>query len=375
MKSFVTAVFSFAALSTVSAEPISVYFGTYTRGQDSSKGIYRSILDTETGKLSKPILATEAKNPSFLEIHPNKKFLYAVSEVDGSGGVSAYAINSSTGDLKLLNQQPSGGAGPCHVSIDHKGKNVLVANYGSGSASVIPIKSNGRLKEPTGFIQHTGSSINTRRQTGPHAHSINVSPDNRFAFVADLGIDKVMIYKLDIKKGTILKNAPPFAKLKPGAGPRHFAFHPNGRFAYVINELDCTVTAFAYEPSSGALSDIQTIPTLPKDFSGSNTCAEVRVHPSGKFLYGSNRGHDSIAVYQTDVGNGILTFVEHEKAEIKTPRNFNIDPTGRFCLVANQGNDSVVVFRINQRTGALKPTGNKISIGRPVCVRFLRQNR
>jgi 6-phosphogluconolactonase len=375
MKSFITAVFSFAALSTVSAEPVRVYFGTYTSGQNSSKGIYRSIIDSETGKISNPVLATVAKNPSFLEIHPNRKFLYAVSEVGGSGGVSAYVIDRNTGDLTLLNQRPSGGAGPCHVSIDHTGKNVLVANYGSGSASVIPIKSNGRLREPTGFVQHAGSSVNPRRQQGPHAHSINVSPDNRFAFVADLGTDKVMIYRLDIKKGTIIKNNPPYAKLKPGAGPRHFSFHPNGKYAYVINELDCTVTAFTYEPTSGALSDIQTITTLPKDFNGSNTCAEVRVHPSGKFLYGSNRGHDSIAVYRIDLANGKLTFVEHETIDIKTPRNFNIDPTGKFCLVANQGTDSVVVFRINQRTGALEPTGHKISIGRPVCVRFRRLNR
>ncbi|MCP4263348.1 MAG: lactonase family protein [Planctomycetes bacterium] len=374
IKSFITAVFSFAALSTVSAEPVRVYFGTYTRGQNSSKGIYRSILDSETGKLSTPVLATVATNPSFLEIHPNKKFLYAVSEVGGSGGVSAYAIDSNTGDLKLLNQQSSGGAGPCHVSIDHTGKNLLVANYSSGSASVIRIKSNGRLREPTGFVQHVGSSVNQRRQKEPHAHSINISPDNRFAFVADLGTDKVMIYRLDINKGTIVKNSPPYAKLQPGAGPRHFSFHPNGKFAYVINELDCTVTAFAYEPASGALSNIQTITTLPEDFNGSNTCAEVRVHPSGEFLYGSNRGHDSIAVYRIDLDRGRLTFVEHETTNIKTPRNFNIDPTGKFCLVANQGSDSVVVFRINKRTGKLRPTRHKISIGRPVCVRFLRQN-
>jgi 6-phosphogluconolactonase len=249
---------------------------------------------------------------------------------------------------------------------------VLVANYGSGSASVIPIKSDGKLGEPTGFVQHAGSSVNPRRQKGPHAHSINVSPDDRFAFVADLGIDKIMIYRLDVEKGTINANSPGFAKVRPGAGPRHFAFGPKGKYAYVINELDCTVTAFAYESASGALTEVQSITTLPHAFDGSNSCAEVRVHPSGKFLYGSNRGHDSIVVYRVDPAKGTLTFVEHERADIKTPRNFNIETTGKFCLVANQGGDSVVVFRINQKTGALEPTGHKVSIARPVCVRFLR---
>ena len=238
--------------------------------------------------------------------------------------------------------------------------------------STIPIKSDGKLGKPTGFVQHTGSSVNPRRQKGPHAHSINVSPDNRFAFVADLGIDKIMIYKLDIEEGTIVANSPPFAKVKPGAGPRHFTFHPNGKYAYVINELDCTVTAFVYESVSGALKDIQTITTLPNGFNGSNACAEIRVHPSGKFLYGSNRGHDSIVVYRVDLTDGKLTYVEHETADIKTPRNFNIDPTGKFCLVANQGKGSVVVFRINKETGALEPTDHKVSVAKPVCVRFLR---
>ena len=375
MKAFITVVFSLTALSTVSAEPLRVYFGTYTRGENSSKGIYRSMLDLETGQLSEPVLAAEAKNPSFIELHPNGKFLYAVSESGGAGSVSAYALNRNTGDLKLINQKPSGGAGPCHVSIDHVGKNLLVANYGGGSVSVIPIKSDGRLGEPTGFVQHAGSSVNTNRQKGPHAHSVNVSPDNRFAFVADLGIDKIMIYRLDIEKGTIVANIPPFVKVKPGAGPRHFAFHTNGKYAYVINELDCTVTAFTYNSVSGALTEIQTVTTLPNEFEGSNACAEVRVHPSGKFLYGSNRGHDSIVVYRVDPDRGTLTFVEHETADIKTPRNFNIDPAGRFCLVANQGKDSVVVFRIDQQTGVLEPTRHKISVARPVCVRFLRPSR
>jgi 6-phosphogluconolactonase len=372
MKAFLTAAFSFAALSTVWAESVPVYFGTYTGGENSSRGIYRSALDLDTGKLSDPILAVEAENPSFLEIHPNGKFLYAVSEGGGAGSVSAYAIDRDTGGLKFLNKKSSGGVGPCHVSIDHAGRNLLVANYGSGSASVIPIKVDGRLAEPPSLVQHSGSSVNLSRQKEPHAHSINVSPDDRFAFVADLGIDKIMIYRLDIENGKIVANNPPFVKLKPGAGPRHFTFNPDGKYAYVINELDCTITAFAYESTSGALTPIQTITTLPRGFDGSNTCAEIRVHPSGKFLYGSNRGHDSIAIFQIDSMEGTLSFVEHETADIKTPRNFNIDPTGKFCLVANQGRDSVIVFRIDQETGAFEPTAYKISVASPVCVRFLR---
>jgi len=375
MKAFITAAFSLAALSRVSAESLPVYLGTYTRGEHAGKGIYRSALDLETGKLSDPVLAAEARNPSFLDVHPNGEFLYAVSEAGGAGSVSAYAIDADAGDLKFLNEQPSGGAGPCHVSIDHAGRNLLVANYGGGSASVIPIRADGRLGEPTGFAQHEGSSVHPRRQRRPHAHSINVSPDNRFAFVADLGMDKIMIYRLDIGKGTIVANSPPFAEVKPGAGPRHFAFHPNGQYAYVINEIDGTVTAFAYESASGALTEIQTVTTLPNGFDGSNGCAEVRVHPSGKFLYGSNRGHDSIVVYQVNLAKGTLTFVEHETTDIETPRNFNIDPTGKFCLVANQSKDSVVVFRIDEETGMLEPTGHQISVARPVCVRFLQPSR
>jgi 6-phosphogluconolactonase len=371
---FITAIISSLVLSTVYAESLDVYFGTYTSGRNASEGIYRSVLDTDTGELAAPVLAAEAKNPSFIEIHSNGKYLYAVSESGDAGTVSAYSIDAETKSLTLLNSRPSGGSGPCHVNTDHAGKNVLVANYGSGSASVIPIKSDGSLAEPTGFVQHEGASVNPQRQKGPHAHSINVSPDDRFAFVADLGLDKVMIYRLDVEKGTITVNDPAFVKVNPGSGPRHFTFGVDGKYAYVINEMGGTITAFAYEPASGALTEIQTVSTLPDDFTGSNSCAEVRVHPNGRFLYGSNRGHDSIAVYRIDPAKGTLTFVEHERADIKTPRNFNIETTGKFCLVANQGADSVVVFQIDQKTGALEPTGQKISIGKPVCIRFLKKS-
>ncbi len=362
-----TAVVSLAAFSAASAKSISVYIGTYTGG--GSGGIYRTTLDLHTGALAEPVLAAQTRNPSFVELHPSGKYLYAVSEGGGAGAVTAFAIDP-TGDLKRLNQQPSGGAGPCHINVDHAGRNVLVANYGSGSASVIPIRPDGSLGSPTGFVQHTGSGPNAGRQKGPHAHSVNVSPDDRFAFVADLGIDRIMIYKLDVDAGTIVANDPPFASLAPGAGPRHFAFTPDGKYAYVINELNSTMTAFAYDSATGALAEVQTVPTQPAGFAGSSYCAEVRVHPSGRFLYGSNRGHDSIVVYRVDPAHGALSFVEHETAGIKTPRNFNIDPTGAFCLVANQDGDSVVVFRIDPQTGALEPTSHKISVGRPVCIRF-----
>ncbi|MCX7047693.1 MAG: lactonase family protein [Candidatus Sumerlaeota bacterium] len=359
------------AVTMVSAESLPVYFGTYSGGAGGSKGIYRSAFDLQTGQLTEPVLAAETANPTFLAIHPNGKFLYSVSETGGAGSVSAFAIAPETGNLTLLNKQPSGGGGPCYVAVDHAGRNLLVANYGTGSASVVPIKSNGELGTPTGFTQHEGSGPNPKRQDKPHAHSINVSPDDRFAFVADLGLDKIMVYKLDVEKGTITPGNPPFVKVKPGAGPRHFTFAPNGKFAYLINELDGTIDAFSYDAESGALKEIQTVPTLPKDFKGNSTCAEVRVHPNGKFLYGSNRGHDSIAVYRLDPAQGTLTFVEHQTTGIKTPRNFCIDPTGKFGLVANQDSNSVIVFRIDPETGTLKPTDAKVTVGKPVCIRFL----
>ncbi len=353
---------------TVSADAqktsLPVYFGMY------GPGIFRSVLDLETGSLTEPQRVAETQNPSFLTVHPSRKFLYCVSELGRGGGVRAYRLDAETGALAFLNEQSSGGGGPCHVSTDHAGKNVLVANYGGGSVSVIPIQPDGRLAKPSALIQHQGSSIDPQRQQGPHAHSVNVSPDDRFAFVADLGIDKVMIYRLNVDKGTLKAGDSPYASLAPGAGPRHFAFAPNGKFAYVINELNGTVTAFTYAATSGTLTEIQTLPTLPADFDASNKCAEVCLHPSGKFLYASNRGHDSIAVYQVDPQQGTLGFVEHECQDIKTPRNFNVDPTGRFCLVANQDADSVVVFRIDAETGALDPTGHSVTLKRPVCVRF-----
>ena len=368
IRAFVAVAIWLAAVSTACAKSLTVYFGTYTRGVDSSKGIYRSVLDLDSGQLSAPSLAAEARNPSFLEVHPSGKFLYAVSEAGGAGSVSAYQI-ADDGNLKFMNQQPSSGAGPCHVSIDHAGKNVLVANYGSGSASVIPIRPDGTLAKPPGFVQHAGSSVNPNRQKGPHAHSINVSSDDRFAFVADLGIDKVMIYKLDVEKGTIVANDPAFAKLKPGAGPRHFAFAPNGKYAYVINELNGTVTAFAYDPASGVLTEIQTIPTLPEAFEGSNSCAEVRFHPSGRFLYGSNRGHNSLAIFRGKGETGSLSLVGHQPTFGYAPRNFALSPDDNFLLVANRHTNNIVSFKRDKNTGLLMKVDN-IEALTPTCILF-----
>lgn len=358
------------------AKAMMVYIGTYTGAK--SQGIYVSRLDLAAGTLSAPALAAESQNPSFLAVHPTRDLLYAVNEIgtfEGkpSGSVSAFTINRDTGVLTTLNRQPSVGGGPAHLVVDHGGRNVLVANYGGGSVAVLPIGPDGALKPASAFMQHTGSSANASRQKEPHAHSVIVDPADRFAYVADLGIDKVMIYRFDGGRGSLAASDPPFAATEPGAGPRHFALHPRGRFAYVINELLNTVTAFTRDPERGGLTAVQSISTLPADLKPLPTysTAEVLVHPSGKFLYGSNRGHDSITVFSIDEKSGRLTFVETQPTQGSTPRGFGIEPTGAYLIAANQRSDSVVVFRINQETGRLTPTGSKIEVGAPVSVKFV----
>jgi len=351
-----------------------VYVGTYTRG--ASKGIYAYRFNAATGEIAELGLAAETPNPSFLALHPNGKFVYAVSEVaetDGKkgGAVSAFAIDRATGRLNFLNRVSSGGAGPCHVNVDKSGRALLVANYGGGSVGALPIRADGRLGEAGAVIQHAGSSVNPKRQQAPHAHSVNLSPDNRFVIAADLGLDKLMVYRLDAATAALTPHVPPHAALKPGAGPRHFTFHPNGRYAYAINELHSTVSVFRYDAQRGAFDEAQTVTTLPEGFSGESYTAEVLVHPNGRFLYGSNRGHDSIAVFAIDQTNGTLSPVEHRPTEGKWPRNFNLDPAGAFLFAANQNSDSVVVFRVDQKTGRLTPTGQKLEVGSPVCVKFV----
>jgi len=359
---------------SANAEKFHTYIGTYTR--NGSEGVYVSTLDTDAGTLSKPKLAVKSTSPCFLAIHPKKDLLYCVNSIprfDGkpAGGVSAFAIDRKSGLLTELNQQSSIGTGPCHIVVDLSGKCALVANYGGGSVAALPIAADGKLKPASSFVQHEGSSVNPRRQKGPHAHSINVSIDNGFAVAADLGLDKVLVYRLDPTNGTLTPNDPAFAQVKPGAGPRHFVFHPGGKFGYVINEIFCTITGFRFDAENGTLTEIQTITTLPHERQPGYSTAEIRVHPSGKFLYGSNRGHNSLAAFKINQETGVLSPVGHTSTEGETPRNFNLDPTGQFLLAANQNSDNVVLFQIDQKTGKLNPTGQKIEVATPVCIRFV----
>lgn len=373
LRSFLLAVLSLTMTAPASAESFRVYFGTYT-GKDS-KGIYVATFDADTGKLGEPQLAGEMVNPSFVAIHPSKKFLYAVGEISDfegkkTGGVSAFAIDAASGKLTLLNQQSSEGAGPCHVVVDKTGKSILVANYGGGSCTSLPVAADGKLGKAASSIQHKGSSVDKGRQEGPHAHSINLDPNNKFAFCADLGLDKILIYKFDPATSTLTPNDPPAGVVAPGSGPRHFAFHPTGKFAYVCNEMLSTITAFAYDAAKGGLTELHTLSTIPQPTPGNST-AEIVVHPSGKFVYVSNRGHDSLAMYAIDQATGKLTSLGNAPVGGKTPRNFNIDPTGKWVLAANQSSNTVTVHTVDQATGKLTPTGQSIEVGAPVCVRFV----
>jgi 6-phosphogluconolactonase len=351
-----------------------VYVGTYTGPK--SKGIYRLDFDPVSGSLTPKGVAAETTNPSFLAISPNRKFLYAANEVgkfDGksTGSVSSFAIDPKTGDLTPLNQKTSGGTDPCCVVVDPSGKYVLAANYSGGSVEVLPIEADGKLGEPTSHIQHRGSSIDKGRQAGPHAHSIDLDASGKIAIAADLGLDKLLVYRFDPAKGTLTPNATPHATVAPGSGPRHFAFHPDEKHAYVINEMASSITSFEFEPSKATFAVIQTITTRGQGGKPGNSTAEILVHPSGKFVYGSNRGDNTLAIYSVEPTSGRLTLVGHQSTEGKTPRNFGIDPTGRFLIAANQDSNNLVVFRIDSQTGLLKQVGDPVSVPSPVCVKFV----
>jgi 6-phosphogluconolactonase len=360
--------------TSVLAERYLVYVGTYTGPK--SKGIHAYRTDTATGVVEELGLVAEIQNPSFLALHPNGRFLYAASEVgsaDGKpgGSVIAYQIDTTTGALRELGRSSTMGSGPCHLMVDRTGRQVLVANYGGGSVASLPVDASGKVGPASAFVQHTGSSVNPNRQKEPHAHSIQVSPDNRFVLAADLGTDRLYVYPFDPATGMGTKALETSAKLAPGSGPRHFAFHPGGRFVYVINEILSTVTAFSYTAASGRMNELQTLGTLPSGFTGGSSTAEVVVHPDGRFLYGSNRGHDSLAIYSIGPGNGLLTLVGHQATGGRTPRNFNIDPAGNQLWAANQSTDNIVIFRVDKSTGLLTPTGQELKVGSPVCVKFL----
>ncbi|MBZ5495621.1 MAG: lactonase family protein [Acidobacteriia bacterium] len=351
-----------------------VYVGTYTRQQ--SRGIYAFRFDPAAGKAATVGLAAEAENPSFLAIHPNRQFLYAVNEISNfqgrrAGSISAYRVGKRPAMLQFINRMSTQGDSPCHVTVDRTGIALFVANYGAGSVASIPIMKDGSLSDASSLVEHAGSSVNPQRQQGPHAHEVVLSPDGRLGLVPDLGLDKVFVYGFD--RARIAFSTPPVfaAKLEPGSGPRHLAFRPDGKYTYVVNELRSTVTVFAYSRKEGSLTELQTASTLPKDFAGTSTCAEIAVHPNGRFLYASNRGHDSIAVFAINRSNGTVVLQGQVPTQGKTPRHFAIDPTGGWLLAANQGSNNVVVFRIDARTGQLAPTGEFVVVPSPSCIIFV----
>ena len=356
-----------------------VYIGTYTRTH--GKGIYTFRFQPATGRLTPLALAAETSSPSFLAVHPNQRFLYAANEHEGpdqpgkNNTVSAYAIDRTTGSLQFLNKVSCQGEGPAHIVVDKSGKFLLVLNYRSGSVALLPIEVDGRLAEATAVDQHHGSGPNKERQAGPHAHGGAFSPDNRFALVAEHGIDEVMIYRFDPLKGSLTPNEPPFLKATPGAAPGHLAFHPNGRILYELNELSSSVTVLSYNAARGTISRVQEITTIPEGFSGTNATAQLQVDRSGKVLYVSNRGHDSIAVFAIDARKGTLTLVEHMPAQGKTPRDFSLDPTGSFLFAANQNSDNIVLFRVSP-AGRLTPASQIVKdVPEPACVVFVKAQR
>jgi 6-phosphogluconolactonase len=368
-------IFLLTVLLTAAAEALAVdylvYVGTYTG--KGSEGIYAYRFDPATGETSSVGLVARTDNPSFLAVDPNGRFLYAVNELDtfrteATGAVSVFAIDRESGKLNLQQQVSSLGAGPAHVSVDKSAAWLMVANYNGGNVAVFPIGSDGRLGPHSAFVQNVGSSVNPERQAGPHAHSIQVTNDNRFAIAADLGLDKLFVYRFDADTGSLTPGSPEFVEVAPGAGPRHIAFAPSGKFVYVLNEMASTVTVFAYKQGPGTLNAIQTIPTLPNEFAGTNTAAEIAVDAKGQFLYVSNRGHDSIAVLSVDPDNGNLKSLEWVPSGGRTPRNFVIDPTGKWTFAANQDSDNIELLQIDQESGRLIPTNRSLKVVSPVCV-------
>ncbi len=350
------------------AARLRAYVGTYSDGQ--REGIF--VFDWDGG--DSPQLRSAVAglpNPSFLALHPAGRFLYVVSETD-DGAVSAFAVDADAGTLRFLNQQSSAGRGPCHLTVDAAGRFVLVANYAGGSAAVLPIRADGALAPACDVVQHHGTSAHPQRQAGPHPHSVTLDPANRFALIADLGLDRVMIYRFDAARGSLVAHTPPFVPLRAGAGPRHFAFHPNGRYAYVINELDNTIAVFDYDPSAGALREKQIVAALPAGYVNESFCADIHVVPAGRFLYASNRGHDSLVGFAI-AGDGCLQDPWHTPTGGRWPRNFALDPSGCHLWVANQHSDTITCFLVDAASGRLTLTG-QLSVPQPACIVFASVN-
>jgi 6-phosphogluconolactonase len=356
---------------TVVADQVTIWVGTTTPRDGDSRGIYRAALDTETGRLTRPELAAELDSPGFVAAHPGGARLYSICRLadGGDGGVAALEISDDRSSLRLLNTQPIGDGGAAHLSLDHTGRYLFTAQYGGGSVAVFPLADDGEILPRSDLVEHAGSGPNPRRQQGPHPHWVGVDPGNRFLFVPDLGIDQIVIYRLNLDAGRIQPHG--CGQCPPGSGPRHMKFHPNGRFVYVLNELQLSVTAFQYDADAGRLEPIQTISALPESLREvSSTASEIRIHPSGAFLYTANRGHDSITAFQVDPATGKLSFIEREPIRGSWPRNFNLDPTGRWLIAAGRNSNTLAVFEIDADTGGLVFTGQSVFCPTPICVEF-----
>jgi 6-phosphogluconolactonase len=354
-----------------------IYIGTYTRAephvQGKAEGIYIYRLDAGSGALHQLGVATGVTNPSFVVVDAAQRYLYAVQELDTygdhpGGAISAFAIDPDTHALSLINHQPTHGAHPCYVGIDNSGHYAMVANYSGGNVSIFPIAADGALAPATAVVPHRGVPTH---HDGPHPHSVVATPDSRYLFAPDCGLDRIFIYRLDAEHGTLIEHDPPWVMLAPGAGPRHLAFHPSGKTLFCINERNSTLTTLAYEPDGAVLRELQTVSTLPEGWAGHNSCADIHIHPSGRFLYGSNRGHNSIAIFAVDDATMQLRPLGHASTAGRTPRNFAIDTTGTLLLAANQDTSTVVAFRIDQATGALTDAGQITNVPSPVCVHIV----
>jgi 6-phosphogluconolactonase len=341
------------------------FVGTYTTGE--SQGLYRFIADSDSGNIESITLAAKIDNPTYLSISKNNENLYSVTKLGDSGGVAAYEITASTGELKSLNYQISAGKPPCHVSMDEKCNYVFSSNYHKGTLEVFPLNKHRSIAPPLFSVTHEGTGPNKERQDKPHVHYTSLTPDEKYLCSVDLGIDKLVVYSFSEGKISISD----MLSLKPGCGPRHMVFHPNGKFAYIITELSSEIVTLEYNTSEGSFKDIQYISTLPQSYSGENLGSAIHISTDGKYLYASNRGHNSIATFRVDNSSGKLQLASHTHTGGSSPRDFALAPNGKFLFAANQDSSNIVVFSIDTSTGKLSPTGDSCTVPNPVCIKFL----